>query len=57
MVRYNLVGLALSTTVTTRRGVVTVGGKAKNAAEKDLVAKLVSDIHGVKRVNNRMTIE
>jgi len=47
----------LSTTVTTKRGVVTVGGKAKNTAEKDLVAKLVSDIHGVKRVNNRMTIE
>jgi len=48
---------ALHTTVTTKRGVVTVGGKARNAAEKDLVAKLVSDIHGVKRVNNRMTIE
>lgn len=48
---------ALRTTVTTKRGVVTVGGKARNAAEKDLVAKLVSDIHGVKGVNNRMTIE
>jgi len=48
---------ALNTTVTTKRGVVTVGGKAKNAAEKDLVSKLVSDIHGVKSVKNRMTIE
>jgi osmotically-inducible protein OsmY len=48
---------SISTSVTTNRGVVTVGGKAKNAAEKDLVAKLVSDIHGVKSVNNRMTIE
>jgi osmotically-inducible protein OsmY len=47
---------SLSTTVTTKRGVVTVGGKARNTAEKDLVSKLVSDIHGVKRVNNRMTI-
>ena len=47
----------LHTTVTTERGVVTVGGKACNAAEKDLVAKLVSDIHGVKSVNNGMTIE
>ena len=47
----------LSTTVTTKRGVVTVGGKAKNEAEKDLVAKLVRDIHGVKSVKNKMTIE
>jgi osmotically-inducible protein OsmY len=47
----------LNTTVTTKRGVVTVGGKARNAAEKDLVAKLVRDIHGVKSVKNKMTIE
>jgi osmotically-inducible protein OsmY len=36
--------------------VVTVGGKARNAAEKDLVTKLVADINGVKGVNNRMTL-
>ena len=48
---------ALNTTVTTKRGAVTVGGKAKNAAEKDLVTKLVKDINGVKSVKNRMTIE
>ncbi|MBL0224709.1 MAG: BON domain-containing protein [Geobacteraceae bacterium] len=47
----------LNTKVRTKRGVVTVGGKAKNTAEKDLVSKLVSDIHGVKSVRNRMTIE
>lgn len=47
---------ALNTTVTTKRGVVTVGGKAKNAAEKDLVTKLVKDIKGVKSVKNQMTI-
>ncbi len=46
----------LHTTVTTKRGVVTVGGKARNAAEKDLVTKLVNDINGVKGVKNRMTI-
>lgn len=40
-----------------KRGVVTVGSKAKNAAEKDLVTKLVNDVNGVKGVNNRMTIE
>jgi hyperosmotically inducible periplasmic protein len=48
---------ALETSVTTKNGVVTVSGIAKNAAEKDLVAKLVSDVHGVKSVNNRMTVE
>jgi len=32
-------------------------GKAKNAAEKDLATKLVNDVHGVKSVNNQMTIE
>ncbi|MEK6699376.1 MAG: BON domain-containing protein [Nitrospirota bacterium] len=48
---------ALSTTVATKRGVVTVGGKARNAAEKDLVIKLVNDINGVKSVKNQMTIE
>jgi hyperosmotically inducible periplasmic protein len=47
----------LHTTVKTKRGVVTIGGKAGSAAEKDLVAKLVGDIQGVKSVNNRMTIE
>jgi osmotically-inducible protein OsmY len=46
----------LNTTVATKRGVVTVGGKARNAAEKDLVTKLVADINGVKGVNNRMTL-
>jgi hyperosmotically inducible protein len=48
---------ALHTTVTTRRGVVAVGGKAKSEAEKELVSKLVGDIHGVKSVDNRMTLE
>jgi hyperosmotically inducible periplasmic protein len=48
---------ALGTKVATKHGVVTVSGKAKNAAEKDLVTKLVDDVHGVKSVKNRMTIE
>jgi len=47
----------LNTSVKTKRGVVTVDGKTKNAAEKNLVSKLVADIHGVKSVKNRMTIE
>ena len=48
---------ALNTKVETKDGVVTMYGKASNAAEKDLVTKLVNDINGVKSVNNRMTIE
>ena len=48
---------ALNTTVETKEGVVTLGGKARNAAEKDLATKLVSDVHGVKRVVNNMTVQ
>jgi len=47
---------ALKTTVETTNGVVTVGGIAKNAAEKSLVTKLVTDIDGVTSVINNMTI-
>jgi osmotically-inducible protein OsmY len=35
---------------------VTLGGKAKNATEKDLVTRLANDVNGVKGVNNQMTI-
>ena len=48
---------ALNTSVTTKNGVVTLTGKAKNAAEKDLATKYVKDVNGVKSVNNQMTIE
>jgi hyperosmotically inducible protein len=48
---------ALRTTVETNEGVVTVSGQAKNAAEKELVTKLVTDIHGVRSISNRMTIK
>ncbi len=48
---------ALHTTVETTLGVVTVGGKAKNAAEKDLVTKLANDVAGVSSVKNQMIIE
>jgi hyperosmotically inducible protein len=48
---------ALKTKVQTMDGVVTLGGIAKNAAEKALVTKLVTDINGVSSVVNNMTIE
>lgn len=43
--------------ISVKRGVVSVSGMAKNAAEKELVSKRIGDIHGVVSVNNRMTIE
>jgi hyperosmotically inducible protein len=48
---------AVNTKVETKHGVVTLSGKAGNAAEKDLVSKLVNDVKGVKSVKNQMTIE
>jgi hyperosmotically inducible protein len=48
---------ALRTKVETTDGVVTLSGVARNAAEKSLVTKLVTDIDGVSSVVNNMTIE
>lgn len=48
---------ALKTTVETKDNVVTLSGNAGNAAERDLTTKLVSDVHGVKRVVNDMTVK
>ena len=48
---------ALHTKVDTSEGIVTLSGKARNAAEKDLVTKLVTDVNGVKNVVNNMTID
>jgi osmotically-inducible protein OsmY len=48
---------ALNTKVETKRGVVTLSGKASNAAELNLATKLTNDVNGVKGVKNRMTIE
>jgi hyperosmotically inducible periplasmic protein len=46
----------LKTNVATKDGAVTLGGVAKNNAEKKLVSKLVNDIYGVTSVNNNMTV-
>lgn len=48
---------AMSTTVESRGGKVTLTGIAKNAAEKSYVTKLVEDVHGVTDVNNEMTVD
>jgi len=47
----------LTTRVKTDRGVVSLGGSARNAAERDLVTRLVAGVRGVKRVQNQMTLE
>jgi len=48
---------SIKTKVETRDGEVTLTGIAKNAAEKALVTKLVTDIQGVTGVKNQMTVE
>jgi len=57
MLLYHRSTSALNTTVNTKDGVVYLGGKARNGAEEDLATKLVSDVHGVKRVVNNMIVE
>jgi len=47
----------LKTKVETKNGVVTLSGKAKNAAERTLATLLANDINGVQAVINLMTIE
>lgn len=48
---------ATNTHVKTNDGQVNLSGMAKNAAEKDLVTQLVSDVYGVDVVVNNMNIE
>jgi hyperosmotically inducible periplasmic protein len=48
---------AVNTKVETKKGVVTLYGKASNSAEKALVNKHANDVNGVVSVKNRMTIE
>jgi osmotically-inducible protein OsmY len=47
----------LHITVSTTDGVVSLSGMAKNDAGKSLAAKLATDINGVTRVINNMTVE
>jgi len=47
---------ALDTRVQTNNGAVTLSGIAKNENEKALASKYAKAVHGVKSVNNQMTI-
>ena len=50
-------GMKLAKPVTTKNGMVTLGGKASNAAELNLATKLTKDVNGVKSVKNQMAIK
>jgi len=54
---FNASTSALRTSVTTKDGVVMVSGIAQNAAEVDLVTKLVEDVEGVTNVINNMNVD
>ena len=43
--------------VETNQGVVTLEGRARDAAYKDMITQLVNGVYGVRRVNNQMRIE
>jgi hyperosmotically inducible periplasmic protein len=47
----------ITTKVATRDGIVTISGVAKNDKRKKYITKLASDIHGVSKVINEMTIK
>jgi len=48
---------AINTSVTTKKGVVTLSGKAKSVFEKEQAGKFAYDVNGVKSVRNKMTVE
>lgn len=48
---------AINTKVVTKKGVVTLSGKANSLAEFTLATKLAKDVNGVKDVKNRMSVE
>ncbi|HEX5671053.1 MAG TPA: BON domain-containing protein [Sulfuricurvum sp.] len=48
---------AIRTSVTTKNGVVSLSGQAKNDSERDLATKLAEDVEGVNKVVNKMTVQ
>ena len=54
---YHRSSSALHTEVRTRRGVVTLTGKASSEAQLNLASKLAKDVRGVTEVRNRMSVE
>lgn len=54
---YHRSSSAIHTVVMTKRGVVTLSGKADSEAQLNLASKLAGDVHGVKGVKNQMSIQ
>ena len=54
---FNRATSALNTKVETRKGVVTLTGKAKTSAERDLCSKIAKNLYGVRSVRNQMSLE
>ena len=54
---YHRSSSALHTEVSTKRGVVTLTGKADTEAQVNLASKLARDVNGVKEVRNRMSVQ
>jgi osmotically-inducible protein OsmY len=48
---------ALHTKVVTEEGIVTLSGKARSKAERDLCTRIANDLDGVRRVKNLLTVE
>ena len=48
---------ALNTKVETHGGIVTLTGKAKTAAERDLCSRIANNLDGVRGVRNQMSVE
>jgi hyperosmotically inducible periplasmic protein len=53
---YHRSSSAIHTEVTTKRGVVTLTGKASSEAQLNLASKLAGDVRGVREVRNRMSV-
>ncbi len=47
----------LDTKVETKDGVVTLSGKVKDAALKEITTKYARDVHGVKQAINNVTVQ
>lgn len=54
---FNRATSALNTRVKTENGVVTLTGKARTRAERDLVTRIARNVEGIRAVRNKLAIE
>ena len=54
---FNRATSALKTRVKTENGVVTLTGRVKSKAERDLVARIAKNVEGIRAVRNKLAIE